>query len=655
MNENEHAKDVSDAPGYGSGSTTRGSKGSPGARPVAVAGQTPGIDKVNSPMADVATWEDWREYLDLVSWLVPDIYRHGRGRVLGVVLLSTIGVAARAATIGSMLLYINARATGNPLVLGGLTLPTEASLPVFALWGSVALGFAALTIAASYRADVVIFRIAQSYMEMAVARVLKHHAAGRELDLPEDIETKSSKPIALMLRGDTYRLIRVVVQTLGILLPLITLAASAAVLIVTNWTLTAALLPAVLIYSYGMGVVNRSVLRDSQKRQFARQHLTQDVNAILRNVDGTRYPSNGAPDWLETYPDRSWLQEAMGAFRGIILSKKRVAYLSDAFQGVALLLIVMVFGTMVASDANSWTELLTYLMALGYGTRSMGRASKCVTAANRFIPQVRRYVLFMQAQPPTVATPRDPADVGIFHFEAREPRLPGSLDKLEARPGQALWCISRGSTRNENLGELFVALAGGNPNEARRIEAETFFLRGVPPLPARTIRGYLPVSAGDNDAAAMEKTRRFLSDVGVLDEFDARLGGLESELSGELDEELSPLLRYALRLLPGVIAAPHLFVLDVDPLQKLGEDRDRVLAALADRLVMLVPRSARVSPIPGMAAVVVCQGGSIRGIGDAEWHASLDWGGSAGDLEKSEFDWSDSDDGDDLDDMEEED
>jgi ABC-type multidrug transport system fused ATPase/permease subunit len=653
VNQNERDKSASGASGHQS--RTGSDIGSAVSASGVAFEAMPGIEKSNSPMADVATWEDWREYLDLVSWLIPDVFRHGRGRVVSVVLLSTIGVAARAATIGSMLLYINARATGTPLILGGVTLPTHASAAVFALWGALALGFAALTIAASYRADVIIFRIAQSYMEMAVQRVLRHHAAGREIDLPEDLETRSSKPIALMLRGDTYRLVRVVVQTLGILMPLITLAASAAVLIATNWMLTAFLLPALAIYSYGVGLVNRAVLRDSQKRQFARQHLTRDVNAILRTLDGTRYPSNGAPEWLASYPERSWLQEAMSAFRGIILSKKRVAYLSDGFQGIALLLIVMVFGTMIAGETTSWAVLLTYLMGLGYATRSMGRASKCVTAANRFIPQVRHYVLFMQTHPPAVAPPRDRSSDGVFHFEAREPRLPGSLDMLEARPGQVMWCISRGRTSNGSLGELLFALSDGDPNEARRIESETFFLRGVPPLPARPLSCYLPVSTGEDGADTTERMHRFFADLGVAEEFGAQLGSPDAQLTAELDEQLSPILRYGLRLLPGVLTDSRLIVLDHEPLEKLGEGRDRLLATLADRLVMLVPRSARTSPIQGMAAVMVCQAGSILGIGDAEWHATLDWSGAPGDSEKSEIEWSDSDDDDDLDDMEEED
>ena len=102
-------------------------------------------------------------------------------------------MAARAGALGSMLLYVNARVSGDPLVLLGQTFPTEATFSVFLLWGGMAMGFAALAIIVSYRADVIIFDVAQSYVEMVVRRVLHYKAAGRKIELPDDLEEYSSE------------------------------------------------------------------------------------------------------------------------------------------------------------------------------------------------------------------------------------------------------------------------------------------------------------------------------------------------------------------------------------------------------------------------------------------------------------------------------
>jgi hypothetical protein len=271
----------------------------------------------------------------------------------------------------------------------------------------------------------------------------------------------------------------------------------------------------------------------------------------------------------------------------------------------------------------------------------MGGVSGCVTAANRYMPQVRRYVLFMQlnstAEPAAV---RDVGRSGVFHFAADEPRLPGSRADLEAGPGQAVWCVLRSERETAKFGEICLALAGGEPAEAVHIESETFFLAKVARLPERPLRSYLPFSEGEQ-VGVEKRIKDFMDALGVREEFETCLGELDIVLTGELDDQLSPALRYALRLLPGALAKPHLFVLDVEPLQELGERcRDRVISALADRVVLLVSHTLRATPIATAAGVVVIDAAKIRGIGDVGWHATLKSTEWADELNRAEIeDW----------------
>jgi len=601
----------------------------------------------NAAMADVPVWENWREYWELVRWLVPDVYRFARGRVFGLVILSSVGVAARAGTLGSMLLYIKARTKNHPIVFAGFSLPTEATLPVFLLWGSIAMGFAALTISASYRANVVTFDLGLSYAEMAVRRLLRHRAAGGEVILPQGAGDKSAEPIASMLRGDTNRLVRVVVLTLGVLLPLITLLVAVSVLIWTNWMLTLFLVPVAIGYAVALGLLNRALLRDSQKRVFATRNVGRDVQAMLRTMAGTRFPAGSEPEWLETYPRRTWLQESMGAFRRVILARRRVAYLADAFQGVGLLMVILVFGSLVADETTSWAVLLTYLVALGYATRSMGSLSGTVTAANRFLPQVRRYVLFMQMHGDSEPMERSAGRTGSFRFEACEPRLPGSQASLEASPGNVLWGVWNRRLDARTLGDFCQSLAGGDSVEAQRIESETFFLGKIARMPERPLRSYLPV-IGSDDIGIEKRIHDFLEATGVREEFEAHFPDLDRVLTHDLDASLSPPLRYVLRLLPGVLSNPHLYILNLVPLAELGEESlERIVSSLADRVVIVVPRGRRDRPILGVAAVLVADDAAVRGIGDRDWHAGIEWPDLEADSEKDEAEWTDTQDGDD--------
>ncbi|MCZ6784828.1 MAG: hypothetical protein O7G30_16135 [Proteobacteria bacterium] len=575
-----------------------------------------------SPSEEMPTWEDWRDYLSLVTWLVPDVYRHARLKTLGVVLLSVLGVGARAATIGSLLLYVHAQNAGETVTLLGFALPSDTTPAVLLLWGGVALLFAVATIAASYSADVLIFRVARRYVEDSTARVMRHVAGGGEVaPLETDPQGSRDRPIMQMLVGDTFRLTRVVIQTLSILVPIITLVAAAGILISIHPVLSAILIPVIAVYTYLLGILNRGVMRDSQRREFTRRIHSRDVSKMLRTLDRTRYGANARPAWLSSYPAESWMDLNMQAFRGIVLAKRRVDYLGDAFQGVSLLIVLMAFGTIIATQGTSWAVLLTYLITLGYGIRSMGRVSKCVTTANRFLPQVRRYVAFMRDNPDLgVETERiELADP--LRFPVSEPSLPGSAPWIDAVPGEPVLCILPGTIKSRKLGELCTVLAGEDPRRATALESQLFFLRRGGALPERPLRQHLPRGFTDEPESRIAE---LLKRMGVGDEYGEKLGGLDTVLSVRLDEALSPALSYALRLLPGLLSDQRVFVLDWESLDQLGElVRDRILSELSNRVVLLVPRLAPKELPHGIRHVLCADAEAVRGVGNPEWYARM--------------------------------
>jgi len=53
------------------------------------------------------------------------------------------------------------------------------------------------------------------------------------------------------------------------------------------------------------------------------------------------------------------------------------------------------FGAALARDGASWAMLLTYLVALQYATKSLGKVSKFVTLTSRYLPQIGRYWSFV--------------------------------------------------------------------------------------------------------------------------------------------------------------------------------------------------------------------------------------------------------------------
>jgi hypothetical protein len=110
-----------------------------------------------------------------------------------------------------------------------------------------------------------------------------------------------------------------------------------------------------------------------------------------------------------------------------------------------------------------------------------------------------------------------------------------------------------------------------------------------------------------------------------LQEFEQHLGDFDRVLTPDLDRQLSAGLRYALRLIPGVLAEAHLAILGWDGLNALEEPlQRRILAALREQIVLLVSRDPT-PPAPAFASNVLALGSDgIRGIGDTAWYDRLD-------------------------------
>ncbi len=582
----------------------------------------------SDPSHKPQTWGNWREYLGLVRWLIPHVARHAPGRILGVMFLSVAGVGARAATAGSVLLYVRAQSEGTSVVLLGQPLPSDASLLAFSIWGGAALLFAVLDVSVRSWADRINFRIAESYATTAMQNLLRHAAAGESFDTPEGLARRNQNPIVTTLQIDTQRLVRVVVQTLSLPLPMITFLVAAGFLVSINAALTTVLLPLVAGYSLAVAAINRRMLRDSQRRQLAMPELRRDLQGIAQTLAHTRYPSHAQPSWLTSFPRKSWMERSVRAYRGMWFARRRVQYLRDGFNGLALLLIVMVFGALLASNETPWTSLLTYLVALGYGIQSMDKCSRLVTAANRQIPHIRRYVWFMQSNSESVALRRaetwrgEGKAPGPHRLATQADALPGSAVDGELAPGSPTFCCISDKLETGALPDVSLALAGGDPAAAMEIETQLFALAGMVRLPERPFSRYLP--PGSKPEAQSARVRSVLEQMGLFEQFDKEFGDLSSILTEQRERQLAPGLRYALRLLPAILGAAKFAILGWSPLANLDPaERERILGALHEQIVLLVPDDPS-SPLPEEAAqVIVVSGSSLRGIGNRQWHEML--------------------------------
>jgi hypothetical protein len=576
----------------------------------------------------------WSEYLELLRWLAPDVFRHARGKMIRVLALSGIGVGLRAASAAVIVLFVDAQQKGRSAEVLGFALPSEPTLANLALWGGAGLLFTVGAVGASYRCDRLIYALARTYVEDWSRVVLRYVAAGGAVRVTGIDERSGPRPAARLIAGSSFQLVRVVISALSVVLPAITGLAAIAVLFATQALLTAILIPIGIGYALLMGRIQRRTLRDVEHRIEANRNSRRDTVQMLHALERQRFPAGGEPRWLVDYPERSWLSISLDAYRSVIFAKRRVGYLGELFQGISLLLILLVFGSVIASRGASWTVLLTYAVALGYAVRSLSSASRFVTAANRALPKVRRYLAFLRSSPDlaTAGRPRIEAFGADWpSLAVAEPALPGSRDRVALRPGEAIFCIHPAPLGNASLETFCLALASGDPRLARTFESELFTVQGLGSIPERRFAEYLPPAA-DREAQWRDVQTR-LEALGVGGEAEA-LGVAPDRLLAIVDEErASASLRLALRLLPGFLSSRRLFALDHETFALLDhEPRRRLLAALADRVVLITASRAPERLAQELATTLVVDAEAVRGIGDVAWFEAIgrssvaDWG-----------------------------
>jgi hypothetical protein len=567
----------------------------------------------------------WSEYLELLRWLAPDVYRHARGQILQMLALSGIGVGLRAAAAAVIVLFVDAQQKGRSAEVLGFALPSEPTLANLAMWGGAGLLFTLGAVGASYRCDRLIYGLARTYVEDWARVVMRYVAAGGAVRIEGIDERSAPKAAARLIAGSSFQLVRVVISALSVILPAITGLAAIAVLFATQALLTAVLIPIGIGYLALMGRVQRRMLRNVEDRIEANRNSRRDTLQMLSALDRQRFPAGAEPRWVVDYPERSWMATSLDAYRSVIFAKRRVGYLGELFQGVSLLLILLVFGSVIASRGASWTVLLTYAVALGYAVQSLSSASRFVTAANRALPKVRRYLGFIRSSP-DLATAGRSRGAGFGSawpsIAVSEPGLPGGLDRLALQPGEPVFCIHPTPLGNASLAAFCLALADGDLRLAAALDGELFTVQGLGPIPERRVAEYLP-PAVDREAQWRD-ARAVLDALGVGSELEAAIDEPDRLLPIGEEERMSVPLRLALRLLPGLLSSRRLIVLDHEIFARLdAEPRRRFLSLLSDRIVLLTAARAPIRLVDEIGTTLVVGPDGVMGIGDVAWFEAV--------------------------------
>jgi hypothetical protein len=538
-----------------------------------------------------------------------------RGRVLAVVALNLLGVVLQWTVIGAVLIFVgeltgDAGAFQTP-VLGGLELPVEASVGIVSAWGIVVLGLVLVAALSTYRAETIGFSTAQRYVDDSSQRLLRSTMTATTT--PVDGSDFPTQRLQVALIRDQIMVLRALLVVQRSLRAILMVIVAGLVLALINPALTAviALVAALFVVPYYF--LNRRMVVAATTLEH--RNLSARLS-IARTVEHatSRQPSDEVRRVvLDAYAKDPAIDDRWSVLRDLMLSGQRTTALMSALIGTCLVAVVVVFSLLIASDTASWVAALTFIIGLNLASGAFVQLASFVTAANRFLPHVQDFIAYREMLGDTSTAPDVMTSLTspLPNVHVSEPVLPASSSEVPLVAGIRVLCISPGPIDRLNLQSLLARLVEGADAEARRLRAGAFFCGDHTSLPGVPLRQLLGSRA--NDA---------LTKLGLQDEIAALPQRKDTVLTPEIQERMTPLLRYTLAVVEGL--EHEVVVLGWKSFAQLSaEDRARLIDYISSLpVIFLTSGVMRRQPREVTHTAVLTEHG-IAGMGGAKWYQTV--------------------------------
>lgn len=551
------------------------------------------------------------------AWLLRDLLSFSRRRVLGVVALNLSGVLLQWLVVGAVLMFVG-ELTGEggafqvPL-LQGISVPAEASFEVVGAWSIIVLLVVVASTACTYTAETVGFETALRYVDRSGGKILKGVLETRTTSV--NGVAPPARQLQMMLARDQIMVLRALVVLQRSLRAVLMVAVAAPILALINPILTAVVAFVAVAFVGPYYLVNRRMVGAAnaleQRNLTARssilrlvEHATsRDPNADVRRIVPALYATDRA------------IADRWAVLRDIMLGGQRTAAVMSGLIGTCLVAVVVVFSIIIASDQASWVAALTYIIGLNLAAGAFTQLAAQVTAANRFLPHIQQYIEFFDRFPSTRGAPASlgsaPGHRQLPPVRAPQASLQHSATELTLSSDVRLLCVWPEPTDRLNAQSFLTRLVAGDPVDARRLREAAFFYgdpSALPPVPIRALLG--------------DRGREALLGLAIDDEIAALRDGDATVLTPDVQEGLSPLLRYVLGVVEGV--GSELVILGWKSFARLSPgERALVLDLIGPRPVIFTHVANPKSQPAGITHTVILDAHGVAGMGDAGWYREV--------------------------------
>lgn len=507
-------------------------------------------------------------YFSRVGWLMLDSWQYFKGRILLMVLLNWVGVTSAAFVFGGFILYVRYLEAGRPLTVLGLNIRLE-SIPVLALSAFVLLCLGVLSSICLYQMNWMAANLAVACHKHAIYRLFRmvsdpaYQGWQRFIEGPPSLAMKvflgKSRISAMGLRS-----------LLSGIVPTVTFLLSVTFLVSTSLSLTALLIPLVLVYLVPLYQANHWIVQNQVDYAKYGRPAQKKVSQSLQDAIDTHSNTDQTMALAEIALDNGEYERAALLFYARKMASTRLRLVNTIFFTVCVTSIFVFFTLSSRHGEYRWSSLLTYVVALQFAFNGLQQITNILGRMSRLTFNSRHYVDFMsQVEPYRRQRQRSPLinqplpDQLCCAFS--ETMLPETQRYTELRPGQSIWAII--------------------PDEPSRIVLEATAARLettlIPPADLLSKSSIIAeLIADDNHSHAEHQTalQKILDDASTPLAFYLRLSQLRTEIESYVatppHEPLPPLSDEAnclLKALP-LFQSSKVIWIDVSLLFKLDPD-----------------------------------------------------------------------------------
>ncbi|HEY9815694.1 MAG TPA: hypothetical protein V6D20_07835 [Candidatus Obscuribacterales bacterium] len=383
-------------------------------------------------------------YFFRVGWLVLDCWRYFKLRIGLVVLLNWIGVTSAASVFGGFILYVRYLESGQSLTVLGIDIQLETPY-MLAISAVSLLCLGIMSSVCLYQTDWLIARLVVAYQKRAVYRLFEvasdpaYQGWQKLLDGPPSQAMQfllsTSRASAIALKG-----------LLGGILPALKFLLAIIFLVSTSVSLTALLIPLVLIYLIPLYQANHWVMQRQDDYSKLNRPAQKNVSQTLDNVIEAHASYEQKMAQTQQILESPEYQEASLLFYARHLVTSRLRLINTLFFTVCLISVFTFFAFSQTYGQHRWSNLLIYLFALQLAFSGLQQITTVIGRMSRLLPLYKYYVDFMsqatryrrQRQRSPLLNHPLPSQL-LCSFSAID--FHESKRQLDIQPGKPVWIV----------------------------------------------------------------------------------------------------------------------------------------------------------------------------------------------------------------------